>query len=62
MGHHLQISFDLKIITVNQYGKGSLQANPTINLLQISEKYGIPTGKIRRTPYSFLKILSRELT
>jgi hypothetical protein len=45
MDHHLQISFDPKIITVNQYGKESLQVDPTVNLRESSKKYAIPTRK-----------------
>jgi len=38
MDHHLQISFDPKIIMVNQYGKESLQVDPTVNLRESSKK------------------------
>jgi hypothetical protein len=57
---YLQILFDLKIITVKQYGKVRGQVDPVINIREISEKYLIPASKIRKTPYSFQWIIVRE--
>jgi hypothetical protein len=62
MAHYLQSLFDLKIITVNQYGKEREQVDPVINLREIFKKYGILTRTTRESPYSFFQILTRELT